>query len=104
MDERADMPVPVRDREHIQGNFVRLHCGGLIAFLGHFRRGGVVARTGDRVAAGALLGYVGNSGNSDEPHLHIHLQRPAGHGPPLSGDPLPIRLDGRFPVRNMIFE
>lgn len=104
MDERADMRVPVRDRKHIEGNFVRLRCGRLIAFLGHFRHGGVVARTGDRVAAGALLGYVGNSGNTDEPHLHIHLQRPARLGPPLSGEPLPIRLDGRFPVRNMIFE
>lgn len=104
MDERADMPVPVRNRKHIEGNFVRLRCGDLIAFLGHFRRGGVVARTGNRVVAGALLGYAGNSGNTDEPHLHIHLQRPARLGPPLSGEPLPIRLDGRFPVRNMIFE
>jgi hypothetical protein len=32
---------------------------------------------------------------------HIHAQRPApaGHGP-LSGDPLPIRFNGRYLVRN----
>ncbi|HEX8223105.1 MAG TPA: M23 family metallopeptidase [Allosphingosinicella sp.] len=104
MEERADMPVPVRDRKHIEGNFVRLRCGNLIAFLGHFRRGGVVVRTGDTVAAGTLLGQVGNSGNSDEPHLHVHLQRPAGEGSPLSGEPIHVTFDGRFPVRNMIFE
>jgi hypothetical protein len=104
MEERADMPVPVRDRKHIEGNFIRLRCGDLIAFLGHFRRGGVVVRAGDTVAAGTLLGQVGNSGNSDEPHLHVHLQKPASEGAPLSGVPVHLTFDGRFPVRNMIFE
>jgi hypothetical protein len=47
------------------------------------------------------LGLVGNSGNTNEPHLHIHVQRPAAPGRELlSGDPLPIRLSGRFLVRN----
>jgi hypothetical protein len=42
---------------------------------------------------------VGNSGNTGEPHLHIHAQRPGPPGAPWSGDPLPIRFDGRFLVR-----
>jgi hypothetical protein len=105
MDKRADMQVPVRDRNHLEGNFVRLRCGNVIAFLGHFRRGGVVAETGRFVTAGALLGYVGNSGNSDEPHLHVHIQRPASAAaPPLAGEPMHLTFGGRFPVRNMTFE
>jgi hypothetical protein len=43
---------------------------------------------------------VGNSGNSDEPHLHIHAQRPGVLWDPFKGDPLPMRFEGRFLVRN----
>jgi murein DD-endopeptidase MepM/ murein hydrolase activator NlpD len=64
----------------------------------------VVARAGDIVSAGALIGYVGNSGNTDEPHLHIHLQRQASAPSPLSGQPLHITFGSRFPLRNMIFD
>ena len=47
-----------------------------------------------------MIGQVGNSGNTSEPHLHIHAQRPAENDAFLSGEPLPIRLNGRFLVRN----
>jgi hypothetical protein len=30
---------------------------------------------GDTVHAGQVVGEVGNSGNSTEPHLHIHAER-----------------------------
>ena len=40
-----------------------------------------------------------NSGNTGEPHLHVHAQRPGPAGAPLGGDPLPILFGGRFPVR-----
>jgi hypothetical protein len=40
------------------------------------------------------------SANSDEPHLHIHAQRPGHLWDPFIGDPLPMRVDGRYLVRN----
>ena len=40
-----------------------------------------------------------NSGNTGEPHLHVHAQRPGPVGAPLGGDPLPLLFGGRFPVR-----
>ena len=49
--------------------------------------------------AAAWLGAVGNSGNTGEPHLHVHAQRPGPAGAPIAGDPLPIQFDGCFPVR-----
>jgi murein DD-endopeptidase MepM/ murein hydrolase activator NlpD len=55
---------------------------------------------GDYVTTNTVLGEVGNSGNSTEPHLHIHAQRPGRIWDPFIGDPLPIRLDGRYLVRN----
>lgn len=103
-EERPDMPVPIRDRPHLEGNFVRLRCGDLIVLLGHFHRGAIEVQVGDRVQAGDLLGRAGNSGNSDEPHLHIHAQWPGTAAEPLSGVPVFITFDGRFLARNMLVD
>ena len=101
---RPDMPVPVRDRENLEGNYVLMRCGAVEILLAHFRRDGIETVAGRTVEAGQLLGFVGNSGNTDEPHLHVHAQRTGPEGAPLAGDPLFITFDGRFPVRNKIFE
>jgi murein DD-endopeptidase MepM/ murein hydrolase activator NlpD len=43
------------------------------------------------VVAGQLLGQVGNSGNSSEPHLHFHVD----DGPsPLASNGLPYLMNG----------
>ncbi|MGI5169287.1 M23 family metallopeptidase [Spirillospora sp. CA-253888] len=58
----------------VLGNHVVLDLGGGVhAVFAHLRRGSVRVRPGDRVRAGDVLGEVGNSGNSSEPHLHFHL-------------------------------
>jgi murein DD-endopeptidase len=60
--------------ETVGGNFVILDIGGgRYAFYAHLRPGSLRVRTGDRVRRGQVLGLVGNSGNSTEPHLHFHL-------------------------------
>lgn len=99
VDGLPDMQVPQMDREHMAGNHVMLRCEQADVLLGHLSPGSVQVRVGDAVAAGVWLGSVGNSGNTGEPHLHVHAQRPGPVGAPLGGDPLPILLDGRFPVR-----
>ncbi len=45
------------------------------------------------------LVWVGNSGNTGEPHLHIHAQGIGPVGAPLGGDPRPVNFNGRFAVR-----
>ncbi len=99
VDGRPDMPVPERDEHVMAGNHVLLQCEDVQVLLGHMRRGSVTVRMGQLVRAGQRLGEVGNSGNSDVPHLHIHAQRPGSAKTPIDGDPLPIRIDGRYPVR-----
>ncbi len=96
----ADMSPPEVDRQHMAGNFAFLHCKGVQVLVGHMRRGSVRVQSGDSIAEGDVIGQVGNSGNTSEPHLHIHAQRPAENDAFLSGEPLPIRLNGRFLVRN----
>ncbi len=57
------------------GNHVGIEVApGEFLFVGHLQPGTVTVAVGDRVAAGQLLGRVGNSGNSSEPHVHLHLQ------------------------------
>jgi murein DD-endopeptidase MepM/ murein hydrolase activator NlpD len=100
--DREDMPVPRTDREVMPGNHVLLDCGEFIVLLAHFKKGSVAVTTGQKVEIGTTLGQVGNSGNSEEPHLHIHAQR-RGSGPnTLDGEPLWMIFEGEFLVRNQI--
>lgn len=97
---QPDFEVPQQDTVNRLGNHVILRCGKAEIVLAHMRQGSVSVSPGDRVAGGAALGEVGNSGASTEPHLHIHAQRPASEGaPPVSCDPLGLRIDGRLLVR-----
>ncbi|MFG2961116.1 M23 family metallopeptidase [Streptomyces sp. NPDC048291] len=57
------------------GNHVFLDTGREIVKLAHLRPGSVTVAEGDTVRAGQPLGEVGNSGNSTEPHLHLHAER-----------------------------
>lgn len=100
--DRPDMPVPQRDRQHLDGNFVLMRCGAHFVFLGHFRRGSIAVAPGAAVSVGDPLGQVGNSGNTDEPHLHVHVQTPGPTNAPLSGRPVHVTFGGRFLARNMI--
>lgn len=100
--DRPDQPVPEMDRERMLGNHVLLQCGAdVVLVMAHLQQGSVQVTAGDRVAAGDQLGRVGNSGNSSEPHLHIHAQRPGTAESPISGEPLVLTIDGRYLLRNM---
>lgn len=99
VDGRPDMPVPEHDRPLIAGNHVVLSCGDVHVVLAHLRQGSVVVGAGDTVDIGQPIGQVGNSGKSDEPHLHIHAQLPGPSSMPMGGEPVPITFGGRFLIR-----
>jgi hypothetical protein len=67
-------------------------------FIGHLKQGSIKVKSGDRVQAGQELGRVGNSGRTQVPHIHIHLQ----DSPDLSfGEGIPLyfynyRCDGKI--------
>ena len=99
-DGHPDLPVGGTTWHDMAGNHVILECGAVWVLLGHLQQGSVEVEAGWLVEVGQQLGRVGNSGNSGEPHLHIHAQRPGTDVAPLGGEPVPIRLNGRYLVRN----
>lgn len=100
VDGLPDMQIPLTDRTHMAGNHVILRCGDAHVLLAHLQPESLKVRAGMRVAVGDPIGAAGNSGNTDEPHLHIHAQLPATANEPMSSDPLPISFGGRVLVRN----
>jgi murein DD-endopeptidase MepM/ murein hydrolase activator NlpD len=50
-----------------------LHEDGTIARYLHLKQGGTQVDVGDRVAAGDLIGFSGNTGYSQNPHLHFDV-------------------------------
>jgi len=56
------------------GNHVVIkHRDGEYSSYMHLKTGSVAVKVGQHVSAGQLLGKLGNSGNSTEPHLHFQL-------------------------------
>ena len=100
VDGIRDMPIPLMDRDHMLGNHAIIQCDGFFVVLAHLRKGSVLVSKGKMVKSGDKLGVMGNSGNSAEPHLHIHAQRDLPAAAPISGEPLALSLDGVFYVRN----
>ena len=95
-----DMTVPKMDREHMAGNYIGIDCGAFFVILAHLRQGSILVARNDHVEVGDPLGQMGNSGNSSQPHLHVHAQRDMAEGMPLAGEPLWLTINGRFLVRN----
>lgn len=75
---------------HPAGNHVVLQTAEAeFVYLAHMQKGSVRVQAGDILGAGDPLGLVGNSGNTTEPHLHIHVQNVADfYDPQAVGLPL----------------
>lgn len=118
----AARAVPIT-YDTLAGNYVVLDIGGdRYVTYAHVQPGSLRVTTGQRVARGDVLGLLGNSGNSTEPHLHLHVcDAPSAlrcHGrpwalarfveqevklptPPTAGPPTvtdPIVREGAIPV------
>jgi murein DD-endopeptidase MepM/ murein hydrolase activator NlpD len=99
VDEFPDLVPPKSDKDNVAGNHVVIACKGASILLAHMQAGSVAVGPGTVLATGTVVGRVGNSGNTSEPHLHVHAVR-QGSGDVLEGEGMPLLFDGRFLVRN----
>jgi hypothetical protein len=90
----ANDPVlgPKLTIENVDGNNIIVDLGGgAWAMYAHLQKGSLLVQPGDRVTTGQKLAELGNTGNSNAPHLHFQLM----NGPSiLQADGLPYVFDG----------
>src|SRR5262245_26874313 len=85
--------------EQYAGNHIVQDIGdGNYALYAHLKTGSVSVKVGDRLTSGQVIALLGNTGNTDGPHLHFHVMSTPD---PLRADGLPFvlssfRLDGRI--------
>lgn len=93
-DGLPDNTPGVLDEKNVAGNHVVVRCGDANVMLAHLQRGSVAVRPGQNVAQLQRIGLVGNSGNTSEPHLHVHAER--------GGNAVAATFDRRWLVRNAL--
>ena len=109
--EKDEMPGDVpEDVATPEGNHVAIRMdSGTYLLIAHLKTGSVKVKTGDTVEEGQQIGECGNTGNTSEPHIHIHHQRQDPAVFPINfaeGLPLYFRNhDGKpMPVGGVRFE
>lgn len=86
-----------KDPGFVMGNSVGISLDGdtdVVVFLAHLMKGSLRVQKGQAIRAGAPLGRCGNSGNTTEPHVHLHAElKPQLEDPKLIGQvgiPVPV--------------
>jgi len=100
LDGLPDNPIGVRDEKNPSGNHVIIAAAtNRYVFIAHLQKGSVKVQRGQRVKAGQELGKCGNSGNSDYPHIHMHVQNTAapdeGEGQNILFKNINVELTGK---------
>ncbi|MBX7458683.1 M23 family metallopeptidase [Qipengyuania sp. 1NDH17] len=96
VDGKPDVAPGHANRSLDGSNYVLLQCKAADVLLAHFQPGTLAVDVGGEVTRGQPLGLAGNSGNTEEPHLHINAQRQEGDGTLTA---VPMRFDGRYLAR-----
>ncbi len=100
----ADGLVTFSGYDPITGQYIKIEHGyGYTTLYGHLSRRLVVE--GEKVRKGQLIGYVGNSGRSDGPHLHYEVRVYGQHVNPVLfiPDPIPAEQKSLYAKRSLSF-
>jgi murein DD-endopeptidase len=94
VDSIADNPrghLPTATIANIAGNHVIVRIGpSRFVMFAHLKHGSVRVRVGQQVKRGALVGQLGNSGQSTGPHMHLQVMDAPS---PLAAEGMPFVLD-----------
>lgn len=105
VDQFEDLIPPATDTVNLAGNYVLVDCGaGVEVILAHMKADSVQVTVGESVTTETMLGQVGNTGNTSEPHLHMHAERGGDVEKILDGEAVPILINGRYLVRSNVID
>ena len=101
-DGYSDLTPPDMDSRNPAGNYVAILCRNATLVLAHLKEGSIKVKLGQKVIIGEMIARVGNSGNTSEPHLHIHaLKGEVSNYKQLlwPGEPMVMVFGGRYLIR-----
>jgi murein DD-endopeptidase MepM/ murein hydrolase activator NlpD len=106
-DMAENVPGETTNVQTPSGNVVIIdHGNNQFGYYAHLKPFTVTVKAGAHVKAGDVLGEVGNSGDSPEPHLHFHVMNNAD---PSMADGIPVVFENwkaesysRFPVARQL--
>ena len=102
--DRPDQAIGGSDKVKTGGNGIVLQCGSHHVHLHHMKQGSVIVELGDEVETGQEVGRIGNSGNTIEPHLHLHAETIVKVGDTNAhGVPVHMRFGEKFMARGDCF-
>jgi len=102
VDKYFDQNPPITDVEHLAGNHILIEGEGIEILLAHLKEGSIIVKEGDIVTTNSILAQVGNTGNTSEPHLHIHVETGGVPQTILNGKAVPFTINNQFLVRGDI--
>jgi murein DD-endopeptidase MepM/ murein hydrolase activator NlpD len=71
---QAQAELLAKSYKAVIGNYVIVkHAGGEYSHYAHLKQGSVRVKAGDAVTRGQVIGQLGHTGNTTEPHLHFQL-------------------------------
>lgn len=102
LDQCEDLEPMVMDAKNLAGNYLAIHKSEseIVVILAHLMKGSLIVKKGDVIKEGQPIAKVGNSGNTSEPHLHIHAVLNHTGDFLFKAEGVPITFDNRFLVRN----
>jgi Peptidase family M23 len=101
--DSEDLIPPERDSANIAGNHIIIKTNeDIYMVLAHLLKGSINVKNGDEISRGQMIGKIGNSGNTSEPHLHIHCVKSGANDYFKRGEGIPILFKGKFLSRNSI--
>lgn len=99
VDEFDDLTPPLTDTKNIAGNHVLIDYNGNEVLLAHLKKGSIKVKVDDLVDTNTIIGQVGNTGNTSEPHLHMHVETGGEPNKILNGKSVPFTINKRFLLR-----
>lgn len=106
VDRLPDQDIPKSKPRQPAGNHIWIKTDSLYVVLAHLKQHSARVKKGEKVQAGQPVARVGNTGNTSEPHLHMHAVRYPKKKHPMpdsllyGGEPVPVTFDGEFLTRN----